>query len=392
MRILLTGGGTGGHIYPLLAVAEKLKKIESQKRIDIGLYYLGAPENYAYLLEKCGIKVLKIISAKRRKYFDPRNFIDLPKFFISTIQAFWKVLWLMPDILFSKGGPGSFPVVLACSFYKIPIIIHESDSIAGLANLKASKHASRIGISFIDAKDSFLEFYKKDQEKAKIAEKIALVGNPVRELLTIQKESDFSKETAKKAFGFDSQKPLIFVLCGSQGAVRINGFFLTIAEDLLVSGFQVLHQTGIKNFNSFNNELNVVLNKLPENLRQNYKTAPYFEDNIKDAYIAADLIVSRAGSGSIAEISIMGKPSILLPIPEEIAGHHQLRNAYEYSKTGAAIMLEEENVKSHLFIDQLKKLLNNPDKLKLMAEAAKKFSKPQAAETIAEEILSIAKK
>ncbi len=143
IRILFTGGGTGGHIYPILAVAEELQFSGGQIQLD--LRYFGAPGQYRNLLETNGIKVLKIFSAKLRRYFDFRNFIDIPILLpLSIIQAFWKVFWFMPDVLFSKGGPGSLPVVLACKFYRIPIIIHDSDSIVGLANQIIAANADEV--------------------------------------------------------------------------------------------------------------------------------------------------------------------------------------------------------------------------------------------------------
>lgn len=386
MRILYTGGGTGGHIYPIVAVAEKAKKLARLNNIELEEVYLGAPEDFSYLLEQSGIKVQKIMSAKKRKYFDPRNLLDLPKFFISIIQAFWKVFWIMPDVLFSKGGPGSYPVVLACSFYHIPIMIHESDSIPGKANFWACKKAMRIGISFASARDEFINYFQKPEEKQRIESKIALVGNPVRDFF-VTSQDDINKAIMKKSFGFDEQKPLILVICGSQGAVRINDFFLLIAANLTESGIQVLHQTGIKNFEGFNNELRVVLEGTTH--KANYKSVPYFDKNIKDAYLAADLIISRAGSGSIAEISVMGRPSILVPIPDEVVGAHQIKNAFEYSQTGAAIMIEEENLKAHIFIDQIKKVLNDSSRYETMSTAAKKFSMPKASEIIATELLNL---
>ena len=387
MRILFTGGGTGGHIYPIVAVADELKKDTARKRIDLELYYLGVPESFGYVLEKNGIVVRKIVSAKIRRYFDLRNIVDVPKFFISVLQAFWKVFWLMPDMLFSKGGTGSLPVAIACRFYRIPIIIHESDSVVGLSNTIVAKYAARIGISFLSAKDSLLGGFNKEKIRNKVSGKIALIGNPIRKfLITSNMYETETQEDAKKNLGLDPQKPLILVLGGSQGAVRMNDFFLLISGELLANGYQVFHQTGIKNFEQFNKELNFTLKD--ELARKNYQTISYFDENIKEAYLAADLIVSRAGSGSIFEIAAMAKPAILIPL-EESARNHQLQNAYEYSRTGAAVMVEESNLTPGIFMLQIKKILGNPDSKKLMCEAARKFAKPEAAEVIAEEIIKL---
>jgi len=396
LRILFTGGGTGGHIYPILAVAEELQFAGGQIQLD--LRYFGAPGPYQNLLESNGIRVSKIFSAKLRRYFDFRNFIDIPILLpLSIVQAFWKVFWFMPDVLFSKGGPGSLPMVLACKFYCVPIIIHDSDSIIGLANQIAVRFADRIAVSFNAAINFLLEKYPKKREK--LAGKITLVGNPIRRSL-ISAEI-LEQATAKKIFGFNPEKPVILVIGGSQGAVKINDFMLEIVEDL-IKDYQVLHQTGVKNFEDFKNELNLILRNHPDEEKARYKIFAYFEKDLKDAYLAADIVVCRGSSGSIFEAAAFGKPSILIPLPSDVVGDHQITNAYEYAKTGAAIVIEQPNLEPNIFLSQLKKLftepsnstklslLGKPETLNQMSEAAKKFSKPEAARILAEEILKLA--
>lgn len=377
-RILFTGGGTGGHIYPIVAVAEELQL--SASKIDLDLRYFGSPGPFRSLLALNGIRVSKILSAKLRRYFDLRNFIGIPILLpLSIIQAFWKVFWFMPDVLFSKGGPGSFPVVLACRFYRIPIIIHDSDAILGLANRLVIHWTDRIAVSFEATANDLIQ-------DEKLSRKVALIGNPVRRSLTSGEILDL--KTAKRIFGFNPEKPLILIIGGSQGATKINDFMMEIAEEL-IKDFQILHQTGVKNLNAVKNELDIILKKHPEEERNRYKIVPYFETNLKDAFSAADAIVSRASSGSIFENAIFGKPSILIPLPAEVVGEHQIANAYEYAKTGAAIVIEESNLEPNIFLNQIKKLFSDQQKLSQMSEAAKKFSKPGAAGLIAEEILKL---
>lgn len=374
LRILFTGGGTGGHIYPILAVAEELQNWSAQNGEKIDLRYLGVPGQYQGILEKNGIRVSKILSSKLRRYFDLRNILDFPKFILSFFQAVWKVLWIMPDVLFSKGGPGALPIVLACRFYRVPVIIHESDATAGLVNRASSRYAKRIGVSF----NSSISLFSGN---------VAVIGNPVRPFLF---EEEISKESAKRIFGLNEEKPVILILGGSQGSTRINDFFLDIITEL-IKDFQVIHQTGWNNFEETKNELNVISEKLSEEEKRRYKLIAYLgEKDLKDAYSAADIIVSRAGSGSIFEIAALGKPSILIPLPEA-ASNHQVLNAYEYAKSGATIVTEEGNLTPNIFLNQLKKLFSDPEILRKMGEAAQKFSKPQAAKIIAEAILELAK-
>jgi len=379
MRILFAGGGTGGHIYPILAVTEELQKAAINGKIDLDLRYFSDPERYNFLLASNGILVSKIFSAKLRRYFDIRNLFDIPLFFISVIQSFWKVFWFMPDVLFSKGGPGSLPVVLACWFYRVPIIIHESDSAPGLANLMASKFADRIAVSFNSATKFFIA------KNSKLSEKIALTGNPTRKSLT---DSALEQEAAKQIFSFDSKKPLILIIGGSQGSAKINDFMLNASLELMEADIQVLHQTGVNNFDDAKKELKFILENYTEKEMARYKIVPYFEKDLQDAYAAADIIISRAGSGSIFEIAAFGKPSILIPL-QKSAQNHQIQNAYEYAGSGAAIVVEEANLMPNIIISQIKKIVSDPEKFKKMSEAAKNFSKPEAAKIISEEIIKL---
>ncbi|MFH1346983.1 MAG: UDP-N-acetylglucosamine--N-acetylmuramyl-(pentapeptide) pyrophosphoryl-undecaprenol N-acetylglucosamine transferase [Spirochaetota bacterium] len=378
IRILFTGGGTGGHIYPIVSVVEEIWNLGIGKEFD--MRYFGAPENYKNILEEKGIKVSRIFSAKLRRYFDVRNFFDIFFFLpLSIIQAFWKVFWFMPDILFSKGGPSSLPIVLACRFYYIPVIIHDSDSIMGLANKLAVPFAKRVAVSFSSAIEDLT------QKNLKLSGKTALIGNPVRHSLL---NAVIDLQSAKKNFGLESGKPIILIIGGSQGAVKINNFMVETAAEL-VKKFQILHQTGIKNFDSAKTELELILRNFSPEEKTNYKLIPYFDKDMANAYSVADLVISRASSGSIFEIAAFGKPSILIPLPEEVVGVHQTKNAYEYAKTGAAVVIEEPNLKQNLFITQLERIFSDPEKLKSMSVAAKQFSKPQAGKMIAEEILRI---
>ncbi|MBI4993681.1 UDP-N-acetylglucosamine--N-acetylmuramyl-(pentapeptide) pyrophosphoryl-undecaprenol N-acetylglucosamine transferase [Candidatus Wolfebacteria bacterium] len=374
IRILFTGGGTGGHIYPILAVFEELKKILEAQKIDARFYYVGAPGKFKQLILSSGIAVSKIFSAKLRRYFDFKNFIDFLIFPISILQAFWKVFWIMPDVLFSKGGPGSLPVVIACWFYRIPIIVHDSDSIIGLANKLAVKFADKIAVSFSSAAE---DLSKKNQNK------IILTGNPIRGSL----KSNLEKMAAKSFFGFKEDKPLILILGGSQGASKINDFLLNIAGEL-AKDYLVLQQTGVDNFESVREELAVALKNFGPIEKARYKVIPYFENNLADAYAAADIIVSRSSSGVIFELAMMGIPAILIPLSEKVVGIHQIKNAYEYAKSGAAVVIEEENLKPNIFLGAIERSLKNPDMLKEMSAAAKKFSKPDATKMIANEIFN----
>lgn len=371
IRILLTGGGTGGHIYPLAAVAEELQKQINERGSLADIRYFGSAFDFAPVLERAGVKLTHITSSKWRRYASIGNFFDIFRFFFGLIQSLWKVFWFMPHASFSKGGPGSFAVILACRFYFTPIVIHESDAIAGFANRLAQKPARLIELSFESAK----EFFPNKETH--------LVGNPVRREIV----NPIDSKLAKEQFGLNPAQATILFLCGSQGAEKVNNFVLENIE-ALGSRFQILHQTGPKNFSSYKQQYDSIAKALDPSLAARYQFFPYFENNLNAAYGAADLAVARAGSGIIFELAAQGKPAILIPISES-ANNHQWQNAYVYSKTGAAVVIEEENLLASVFISQAEKILKDGWLFRKMSESAKKFYIPDSAKLIAQDILGI---
>ena len=374
-RILLTAGGTGGHIYPLISVAEELRRLAGEQNRDLEIRYFGPVSSLNREFESRGIRVGKIISSKLRRYFSLNNFIDAIKFILGFFQALFKIFWFMPDLVFSKGGPGSLAVVLAARFYQIPIMIHESDTIPGLTNSLSAKFAKKIFIAF----EKTAQYFPP--------EKTILVGNPIRTNIL---NNIPDKETAKKTFGFDPAEHLVLVIGGSQGALKINNFILDDLGEIL-DLTQIIHQSGPANFSETKKGTDFLLKTLGDFYQKRYQLVGYFneEKDLREAFAAADLVISRAGSGGIFEIAAFGKPSILIPIPEEVVGEHQIVNAYEYAKTGAATVIEESNFKSSIVLDQARKILTDPELQNKMSQAAKNFAKPEAAQKIAEEILKL---
>lgn len=378
IRIAITGGGSGGHMYPLLAVAESINELKryANSDIDINIYYFGNSGIYTQELIKDNVKILSIHSIKIRRYFSLMNVIDIIKFPFVLLQAMFKMFLVMPNILFSKGGTASFPVVLSAWFFHIPIFIHESDTVPGLSNRLSYKFAKRVGVSFEYTK---LNFWND--------KKTAVIGNPIRPFLLEQPEKGYNQNMAKKMFEFDPLLPSILILGGSLGSQRINAFLLDNIEQI-ISRYQVLHVTGQNNFKSFKAELAVAEQDLLPEQRQRYKIVGYLNTRLKDAIVASDIVISRAGSGTIFEISYFGKPSILIPLKKS-AGNHQLYNAYEYSKAGASTIIEENNLTTSIFFSQLKQILSDKNKQERMSKSAKLFSKPNASYAIAKEIFNI---
>lgn len=374
-RVLITGGGSGGHIYPLVAVVSELQILAAQNAIDLRVSYLGSYGPYKSLLEANNIKVHAVALSKIRRYFSLANLWAIPKALFGFIQALWWIFWIMPDVLFSKGGPGSLPVVFAARFYRIPVVVHESDSVAGLSNKIAGKHAKVVALSFATAQKDFRT-------------NTVLVGNPVRSSI-LPKQNDIDQTIAKQMLGFDSSKPLIFVTGGSQGAVRVNNFIINNLSYFLDIA-QVFHQTGRDNYETVLAQVNKIAADLPEDEIASYKAVDYLERDTKTSYIAADLVIARAGAGNIFEISAFGKPSILIPLPEA-AGDHQRLNAYEYASSGASIVYEEENLLPNMVLNKIQELFEDRSKLQAMSDAAKKFYKPNAALDLAKIVLGFYK-
>lgn len=361
MTIIFTGGGTGGHIFPILAIWREMKKIYPQE--DLRAFYLGPKdiEIQKVLLQE-GIKTKRIISGKLRRYFSFKNILDIFKIPLGVLQSFFWLFFLFPDLVFSKGGYGSFPAALVAKILAIPLVLHESDVSPGLASKIESKWAQEIFTSF-----SKTEFFPPD--------KIILVGNPIRkEILGGQKEK------AQKIFNLKREKPLILILGGSQGSQRVNELILEILPQLL-ENFELIHQTGPKNFKEVKAESEVLIEQ--ESLKKYYHPFPFLkEDLLREALNASDLIVSRAGSGSIFEIAAAGKPAILIPLPEA-AQNHQLKNAYLFSGEGGAEVIEEKNLRPHFFLEKLKFLFSRPDILAKMRKNSLNFARPKAAKIIA---------
>ncbi|OGZ00739.1 MAG: hypothetical protein A2946_03340 [Candidatus Liptonbacteria bacterium RIFCSPLOWO2_01_FULL_53_13] len=374
IRILFTGGGTGGHIYPLIAVAQALRKSAEKRGVEIEFHYLGALGKYRETLTNAGMYVREIVAGKLHRHSALQSFFDAPKFFIGFFQALMRLYFLMPDAIFSKGGTGALPVIFAGWFYRIPIVIHESDTVPGLTNLVSARFAKRIATSFATALPYF--------SPAKRVQ----TGNPLREEFVTNQPL---QHVAKQELGFDAERPLMLVWGGSQGSVRVNNLILLVLKELLPLT-QVLHQTGEKNILDVQKLSRASLMDVPveEAAKSRYQAVAYFEGDMRKALAASDIVISRGGSNSLFEIAAFGKPAIVIPLPEA-AGDHQRSNAYEFAKGGAGIVIEEPNLLPEIFMSQVREIMTKPERAEAMRRASKAFFKPNAAELVAEEIFSL---
>ncbi len=357
----------------MVVVARELKKINAGQTEPLEIFYLGPDDDFACrALTQEGIRCEKISAGKLRRYFDFQNFIDIFYVIGGTFQCLWKIWKIMPDAVFSKGGYGSIPVALVSRLYFIPIIIHESDSVPGLANRIGAKFAKKIAVSF----SRTLKFFPP--------QKTALVGHPVRREIL-----NHEKNQARKDLGLKPDFPVILFLGGSQGAQRVNEIVLRMLQNL--DGVaEVMHQCGSKNYEEYKQDVEIVWNRSLEKFPR-YHLYPFMDEKTYGQAIAAsDLVVSRAGAGTIFEIAAARKPAILIPLAGS-ASDHQRANAYEYAKIGAAEITEEANLTPNLFLSQIESLLKSAQKLRSMAERAKSFANLDAGMIIAKEIAELAR-
>lgn len=370
MKILLTGGGTGGHFYPIIAVAESIRKIvKEDKLLEASLYYMAPSEYDPRMLFENGIIFEKCYAGKMRRYFSLRNISDAIKTAVGILKAIVTVWRIYPDVVFGKGGYVSVPALFAARLLRIPVVIHESDSHPGRANLWAAKFAQKIAVSYKEAAKYFPE------------DKVAFTGNPVRKEIM-----EPIREGAREFLDLDDDIPLILILGGSQGSQRINEVIIDILPEI-VKKYYVIHQTGKDNIEEMTNTANVILSK--SIYRNRYKPFAYLNNlSLRMAAGQASLIISRAGS-QIFEIALWKVPAIIIPIPEEIS-HDQKSNAFAYAASGACSVIEEMNLSPHVLSSEIDRIITHTEVAAAMRRGAVNFSQKNASDTIARELIRIA--
>ncbi len=376
MKILFTGGGTGGHFYPIIAVAQAINEKVVEKNILPPKMYFMSPSHYnARALFDNEIEFIQVPAGKIRRYFSLLNISDAFKTLYGMLVAIIKMYRLYPDVVFAKGSYTSFPALFAAKILKIPVIIHESDSTPGKVNAWAAKFAEKIAISYPQAAEAF--------PKQKAQGRVAFTGNPIRKDIILPLSNG-----AREFLNLEEKTPTIFILGGSQGSQIINDVVIDALNDL-VKNYQIIHQTGKQNLESMQQMSKLVLKDNPTAYR--YHTFDYLNDlSLRMSAGVADIVISRAGS-TIFEIAAWGLPSILIPISKKIS-HDQVHNAFAYAHSGACSVIEEDNFSSHVLIEEIDRILNNQNLKERMRQGAREFSRIDAAPKIAEVILEIALK
>jgi UDP-N-acetylglucosamine--N-acetylmuramyl-(pentapeptide) pyrophosphoryl-undecaprenol N-acetylglucosamine transferase len=353
IKIAVTGGGTGGHIFPNLSLIEELRK-----RGIRDIFWIGSKGGKeAEWAEKAGVPFHGVAAGKLRRYFSLRNAVDLLRIACGVFQSFLVLAKSKPDLLFSKGGFVSVPPVLAAKLLiplrifgvrRIPIITHESDIEPGLATRIIVPFADRVCVSF---------------EKTKTlipGSETVCTGNPVRGIV---KEGD--RKRGLEFLAFKQKLPTVLVLGGSLGASRLNA----AVREMLSSGlrsFNVVHQCGSGNFDP----------AFPSGGR--YRQFEFIDERIGDVLAAADLVVSRSGAGALCELGLMKKPSILVPLPKSKSRGEQIGNAKHFADNGAALVIEDGQLNGKELSLALHALLGDKKKLVEMGERARSLCVPDA--------------
>lgn len=364
MRLIVTGGGTGGHIYPALAIADKFKEMDSETEI----LYIGNVEGIEKdVVPKSGYP-LKLVDARWLDHVTPKQVVWTGARVTHGIGQSLKVLrQFKPDAIIGTGGYVCFPVLLASRFIKCRKYLHEQNAYPGLANRTLEKYVDNIFLGFADAGQYF-----------KYPDKHIEAGNPVRKSFFTM-----SKREARERLGIPQDDFVVFTFGGSLGAAKING----VACELLElfnghPGVSMIMGTG----KLYYDEIMKDIKSRSINVKENIRIKDYI-DNMDLHLMACDLVISRAGALSVAETTVCGKAAILVPSPN-VTGNHQYYNAKAVADRGGALLIEEKDLVIEDVVQDVLSLRNNPDKLKEMSKASRESAPDKALDIIYNKVYS----
>ena len=365
LRVVIAGGGTGGHTSAGLAVAAAL---ERHGISDV--QWIGSRRGIeARRVPEAGLPYHAIATGKLRRYWDWRNVSDLglrvPTGFLQSRRLLRR---LAPNLLFATGGFVALPPALAARSLHIPVIVHEQTAVPGLANRIAGRFARRIALTFPLAGEEFPR------------ERIVLTGNPIRpELL------GGSREEGCRLFGLTTARPVVYVTGGSQGSHRINRVVGATLGPLL-EACQIIHQAGDNPETGDLDWLEAQAGRLPKGLGRRYALRPHVGAELRHIYAAADLVVGRSGAGTVNECCHLGRPALYIPLPGT-RGDEQTANARLTEAAGAAVLLPQVSLNPERLLEAIAALLSNAAELRAMGERARRLAVPDAADRLVRLIL-----
>ncbi len=375
LRLLIAGGGTGGHIFPAEAVLQEL----ATREIPVEALWIGQKDGREEDIARThGIPFETVQVGKARQTGDPKdrilNIIDKGRVLVGIPQAWMKVRSFRPDVIFATGGYVSMPTALAGASFA-PVLVHEQTVQIGSANKLASRRAHTLAVSW----DQAIE----DARNKGVTANVVNTGNPVRASL---KTGDAAK--AFHAFDLDPNLPLLYVTGGAKGSVPVNRL---ISDSLptLLEHMQIVHQTGRTAENLDADRLAELRETLPSPLRERYVVRDFIREELPHLLAAASLVVGRSGAGTITELATLGKPSVLIPLVPT-SGNEQVRNANMLADAGAALSIDQASTTSAELADRIVDLITDQPRLQEMSTAAKSIANPSGAANITDELLRLA--
>jgi UDP-N-acetylglucosamine--N-acetylmuramyl-(pentapeptide) pyrophosphoryl-undecaprenol N-acetylglucosamine transferase len=369
LRLAIAGGGTGGHVLPALAVIDELRR----RGVLADVIWIGSREGVERrAAENAGVRFIAIPTGKLRRYLSLRNLTDAARIPLGVFSARRALATFRPSVILSTGGFVSVPTVVAARGIA-PVLTHEQTAILGLANRINARFADVIAVSHPGT--ALLA--------SRLHRRVVVTGNPVRVGLTA---GDHARGLL--ALGFSDAVPVVYVTGGARGASPINQRIAALLPGILDRA-QIVHQTGPLSANPDAGNLTQRRASLPVSVRDRYKVVEFIGDELPDVYAAADLVIARAGAGTVAELAYVGLPAILIPLPGA-RGDEQALNARVLGDAGGAIVIEQSDATPERLQTEILTLLEDPDRRARMANAARTVARPDAAARLADELLSLA--
>lgn len=373
MRVLVSGGGTGGHIYPALAIATSLRTLYQAE-----ILFLGSDDGLEKeLVPAAGFTLATVKAGKLRRYVSLETITGVMRVPLGMLSAISIVRKFRPDVAFTSGGYVAVPAALASRVNGVPLLMHQQDVPPNLSNRLAAPLATRISVAFADS----LPYFP--------ARKTLLLGNPIRQVMLDARET--APSAARAALGLDAGTPLLLVTGGSQGARHLNQ---TVCQALpgLLANCQVLQISGKELYNETRAQADSLLAEQDEALRQRYRLVAYLNAEMPLALQAADLVLCRSGASTLTELAILGKPSVLVPLSPAVGGPAQQENAAMFERKQAALVISNDNLRADILVERIRALLASQEQLATMAQATGTFAKPEATQDITKELIRIAKR
>jgi len=372
MRVLISGGGTGGHVYPALAVALQL-----QQQYDADILYLGSDDGLeTRLVPAAGLRFKSIQAGKLQRFVSWRTVTGVARVPVGMVQALGIVRAFRPDVAFTSGGYVAVPAGLAARLNGVPLLMHQQDVPPNLSNKLLAPLATRISVAFADS----LRYFP--------SQKTSQLGNPIRQ--AILDVRSVSPAQARTNLRLAPDVPLVLVTGGSQGARHLNQTVCRALPELL-KHCQVLHISGSNLFKETRDLAEQTFVGVESSIRQRYRLEPYMDAEMPLALQSADLVLCRSGASVLSELAVLGKPSILVPLPPAIGSSPQEVNAAMFQQVQAAEVILNDLLKPELMIERVSYILSTPACLQAMSAAAKQLAKPDATQNIVETVVSMTK-